>query len=408
MPYKRKIVDSDDEEWLPASDVKLRKLIDRSAHSREIKRHCHSLLDLYEQDQENNGTGLTAVQTILKLPTGGPVQAQAHGQLQSHGQPKALSRNTLINLLEESWQKMEQCVYGHKEAKLEVLRYHMSRVLGTGTPTVLGLVGPPGVGKTSLVVNGIAKALNLPLFQMSLGGQRDVTYFTGSLPCWKGSHHGVFADILIKHGRNALVYIDEVDKVAKETAGDVYGWLTHALDPLANNNIKDSFLGVPLDLSGLTFIFSYNDSDVLPDPLRDRIKEIYLAGFSKREKIHIVNQFIWPECLRTYGLTPENIVLSDDVIADINKRLETSVTEDTEEEATGVRNLKKFYQSLADNLMLRITTTPEGFASFINLNGAPAHAAAPASEYEKTKPTFMTHIEPLYTTFPYSVCITDI
>jgi len=388
MPPKRKHKD-DDEDWVPSdnqSTVNYRKIVNKSAHSKEIKEHCLNLLNLYEQDPDNNGTGMTAVQTILKLPI----------QLHVRGNTSCESHNELLNILDNSWQMMERCVYGHRNAKLEVLQYHVSRLLGKGTPRILGLVGPPGVGKTSLAVNGIAKALDLPLYQMSLGGLRDVTYFTGSLPCWKGSHHGVFTDILIAHGSRALVYIDEVDKVAHETAGDIYGWLTHALDPLANHSIKDTFLGVNLDLSGLTFIFSYNDPSVLPMPLRDRIKEIYLDGFTTEEKIHIIKHFIWPECLSQYGLTVDNIILSDEIIAEANTYL---IKEDDGEDLSGVRYLKKFYQSLVDNLMLRIMSTKEGYKAFKKTE---------KQEPESLNLSFMKHINPIYSAFPYEVQLSDI
>ena len=393
-PLKRKHAASDteddDESWLPSSLRKssnVKKQVTTSKHSPEIKAHCLRLLEQYEQDPDNNGTGLQAVNIILQLP-----------QHDKKDKDRSLSAaSSITTILEDSLMKMNTAVYGHPDAKLEILQYHTSRLLGKGKggSRVLGLVGPPGVGKTSLVVNGVSNALNLPFFQMSIGGMRDVTYFTGSLPCWKGSHQSVFADILISHGHEAIVYIDEIDKVASETALDIYGWLTHAVDPLANHKIRDSFLGMDLDLSGLTFIFSYNEADMLPEPLRDRIKEVHLCRFTTQEKIAIVRQFIIPESLARYSLTPTDIVFADEIVSEINIR-------DTGE---GVRQLKKMYESIIDRIMLRIACTKEGLNHYRSRLKMPIPKEASASSSSSTN---FFDIKPIKTALPYNVDITDL
>jgi ATP-dependent Lon protease len=385
MRSKRKYIDddSDDDEWEADTQTKhLKKQIKMSKHEADVKTRCNNLLDQYNRDPENNHTAMAIVQLILQLPT-----ASCMERVEA-------SASTHLKLLEDSWRYMEESVYGHHKAKMEVLQYHTSRLLTRDRKaSVLGFVGPPGIGKTSLVVNGISKALNLPFYQMSIGGMRDVTYFSGSLPCWKGAHQGVFADILIKKGKNAIVYIDEVDKIAGDTAGDIYGWLTHALDPLANGHIRDNFLGMDLDLSGLTFIFSYNNPECLPAPLRDRIKEIYLDGFTDEEKCVISKTFIIPECVANYGLSIKDIVFTDELIEYIVGQCE----------GEGVRSLKKFYQSLIDRLMLRITCTYEGFARY-----ATRTEPAAAKPIVKCAPSFTGLIRPILTGFPYVVSREDV
>ena len=409
-PIKRKRMaisdtdeDTSDDDWVPDSTstltstststltltLTLKKKISASNHCKDIKTRCYDLLRQYEQDPDNNGTGLTIVQLILQLP---------------HKQALNVNANANVTtILENSWIKMESAVYGHREAKLEILQYHTSCLLGVNSGSgsrVLGLVGPPGVGKTTLVVNGVSNALDLPFYQMSIGGLKDVTFFTGSLPCWKGSHQGVFADILIRHGHRAIVYIDEIDKVATETALDIYGWLTHAVDPMANKHIRDNFLGIDLDLSGLTFIFSYNDADMLPAPLRDRIKEVHLVGFTKEEKVAIAHKYIIPDCLSRYRLTIKDIIFTDKIITELHSR-------DTSE--GGVRKLKKLYESVIDRIMLRVSCTKEGFnyylhrisdSSSTNLSSKVCAASGKSVCFE--------HLQPIKSNFPLTIRSSDL
>ena len=124
---------------------------------------------------------------------------------------------------------LAECVYGQEKAKSEIIEYLVSKLLTPNPqPRILGLVGPPGVGKTSLAIHGIADVMGVPFYQISVGGLRDVTYFSGSMRCWKGAHQGKFTDILIKEKcLNPVIYIDELDKVSNDTALDIYGLLTH-------------------------------------------------------------------------------------------------------------------------------------------------------------------------------------
>ena len=261
---------------LEETDDSLKSILLNSEHSDLTKAKGLQLLRQYEDDPENNSTSLSAIQLILKLPT------------KIKNAPISL-KNTheeILSFLHDAWKHMESQVYGHKHAKSEIIEYLVARLLsGHVQPRVLGLVGPPGVGKTTLAMHGIGHAMKAPFYHLSIGGLRDVNYFSGSLRCWKGAHQGMFTDILIKEQcLNPIIYIDELDKIATETSTDIYGILTHATDPLTNKYIQDHFLGIDIDLSKVTFIFSYNDPTCLPVPLRDRIKEIVLPGFNDEEK----------------------------------------------------------------------------------------------------------------------------
>lgn len=386
----------------PSASLKQRVL--DSKHPDMIKAKCLQMLREYEDDPENNSTAQTALQLILKLPTDKkalPISMDS-------------SYEETTEFLRQAWDHMQSCVYGQAGAKSEIIEYLVSKLLtpNTYTPRVLGLVGPPGVGKTSLAIHGIADVMGIPFYQISIGGLRDVTYFSGSMRCWKGAHQGKFTDILIKEGySNPIIYVDELDKVSAETAQDIYGWLTHATDPNTNKHITDHYLGIDLDLSKVTFIFSYNDPDVLPPPLRDRIKEIYLDGFDSTQKLDLVREHIIPSCLKEYELGPSDIKFSDEVVAYTNATLQNlSAMPDV----SGVRFLKKGYQSLIGKIMVNVVCNRVSFDKLKGKsdNNASGHAGKRARTRTKTKVTiqkkakfmpYYRHVE-----LPYTVTIPDV
>lgn len=317
-----------------------------SSHSDLIKAKCLQMMREYNDDHENNSSSLSALQTILKLPT--------------HSVPMPISLETssfdqTTAFLKTAWDHMESQVYGQQRAKSEIIEYLASNLL-TPTPRVLGLVGPPGVGKTSLAIHGIADVIGVPFYQISIGGLRDVTYFSGSMRCWKGAHQGKFADILINKGcLNPVIYIDELDKVS-DTSQDIYGLLTHVADSQTNRYIHDHYLGIDLDLSKATFIFSYNDASMIPAPLRDRIKEIYFDAFNTTEKVIIARDFIIPERLRSLGME-NKIIFHDDIIEYANEHMEHM----EQMECSGVRHLNKGYQSLIDKIIVNVMCNQDSY-----------------------------------------------
>lgn len=379
---------------LGGSDLSVRRQILNSQHSDRIRSRCLQMLREYEDDPENNSTGLTALNLILRLPTA------------SRALPVSISNSydETTAFLGGAWDKMDSNVYGQERAKSEVIEYLVCKILRPdASPRVLGLRGPPGVGKTSLAIHGIAKAIGLPFHQVSIGGLRDVTYFSGNMRCWKGAHQGKFADILIREGcLNPIIYIDELDKVATETAQDIYGLLTHVADPMTNRYIHDHYLGIDLDLSQATFIFSYNDVTALPAPLRDRIKEIHLDGFTQAQKVDIAREFIIPTCLGEYGISSGDVAFGDDVIAYANLRMQADP-----ELISGVRELQRGYQSLIGKVMVNSMCTRTGYDT-IRSRHVPG-SRKPGSKKgrgDNTQLSTLPYYRPV--TLPYSVRRDDI
>lgn len=377
------------------NDGNIKSQILNSNHPDLIKAKCLQMLREYHDDSENNSTALSALQLILKLPT---TLVKIPVSLEDNFEQTT-------EFLQKAWDYMESQVYGQQRAKSEIIEYLVSNLLTPSQqPRILGLVGPPGVGKTSLAIHGIANVIGVPFYQISVGGLRDVTYFSGSMRCWKGAHHGKFTDILISKGcLNPIIYIDELDKVSAETAPDIYGLLTHVADAQTNTHIQDHYLGIDLDLSKVTFIFSYNDPDMIPAPLRDRIKEIYFDGFDNEEKLDIARDFIIPGRLTDYGITRDQIIFSDDVIMYANKSMQTMASVD---EISGVRHLNKGYQSLIDKIMVNVICNQSSYNVIKN-----RQRQAPAGKKRQSvKASKAVRFMPYYrqVTLPYHVKMTDI
>ena len=376
------------------SDVCLKTQILNCNHPDLIKSKCLQYLKLYEDDPENNSTSLTALQLILSLPTSCVSSSITTNQ----------THEEITLFLSRAWDHMEKHVYGQQHAKSEIIEYIVSRLL-TNNPRVLGLVGPPGVGKTSLAIHGISKAMGIPFHHISIGGLKDVTYFSGSFRCYKGSRHGMFTDILINEKcLNPIIYIDELDKISLDTAQEIYGILTHATDPLTNKSIHDCFLGIDLDLSKVTFIFSYNDIENIPLPLRDRIKEIYLGGFNIEDKIILSKNFIIPNCLKEYGVTSTDIIFTEDIITYANKKLTCRYQE--VEPPAGVRYLIQGFQSLIGKLIVNIIGSKNSYLQYCKI--ITPTKSRPITI--KTKPYVAPNFAPKFRqiNLPYTVCIDDI
>jgi hypothetical protein len=250
---------------------------------------------------------------------------------------------------------MESAIYGHDEAKLQIMQFVSSWISNPqGAGNVLSIHGPPGVGKTTLIKDGVAKALGRPFHFITLGGATDASFLDGHSYTYEGSTWGRIVDVLIKSKcMNPVIYFDELDKVSETPKGEeINNLLIHLTDGSQNDRFQDKyFTGIDLNLSRCLFIFSHNNHERVNPILRDRMYNIQVDGFNMKEKLVIAEQYLVSQALREVNLF-EKIGISKEIV--------THIIETYTGEEKGVRELKRAIQTVISKLnLLRFYNDPE-------------------------------------------------
>jgi ATP-dependent Lon protease len=212
---------------------------------------------------------------------------------------------------------LENDHYGLKEVKERILEYLavQKRVKKLKGP-ILCLVGPPGVGKTSLG-ESIARATNRKYVRMALGGVRDEAEIRGHRRTYIGSLPGKLLQKLSKIGvKNPLFLLDEIDKMGMDTRGDPASALLEVLDPEQNHNFNDHYLEVDYDLSEVMFVCTSNSMNI-PEPLLDRMEVIRIPGYTEDEKVNIAERFLVPKQKKNNGVTDDELLFDEEPIRDL-------------------------------------------------------------------------------------------
>jgi ATP-dependent Lon protease len=293
-----------------------------------------------------------AVTELNKLQMMSPMSAEA-----------TVVRNYIDWLVSVPWKKrnrvrsdlakaeivLEADHYGLEKVKERILEYLavQQRVKQPKGP-VLCLVGPPGVGKTS-IARSIARATNRKFTRMSLGGVRDEAEIRGHRRTYIGSMPGKIIQNLAKNGtRNPLFLLDEVDKMAMDFRGDPASALLEILDPEQNHTFNDHYLEVDYDLSEVMFVTTANTLNI-PGPLLDRMEVIRIPGYTEDEKVNIAIRYLIPKSIKANGLREDELTLSEDAVQDIIRYYTREA---------GVRNLEREISKICRKVVKRVQLKP--------------------------------------------------
>ena len=261
--------------------------------------------------------------------------------------------------------------YGLEKVKERILETIAVRQMNPeGKGQILCLVGPPGVGKTSIALS-VANALNRKLTRISLGGVRDEADIRGHRKTYIGSMPGRIVEAISRSGSmNPLLVLDEIDKLGNDYRGDPASALLEVLDSEQNHAFRDHFLEIPLDLSKVMFITTANSLDTIPRPLLDRMEVIQLSSYTDEEKLQIARNHLLPKQMKEHGLKKGSLRMDDETLR--------AVIRDYTRES-GVRQLerrlaavcRKADMRLLTKLVKRVTVTEKDLPKLLDMQPYP-------------------------------------
>lgn len=308
---------------------KFRKKIDEFNFEGEVKEAVeeeYEKLSLMEPSSAEYNVSRTYLETILSLPW------------------NEKSKNDYD--LAKSEKILNGDHYGLDDVKKRIIEYLAVRKLKDDNKgAIILLVGPPGVGKTS-VGRSIARAMNKPFFRFSVGGMRDEAEIKGHRRTYIGAMPGkILQGLKITKSKSPVFMIDEIDKMNESYQGDPASALLEVLDPEQNISFRDHYLDLPFDLSDIVFILTANTLDSIPMPLLDRAEIIRLSGYINDEKVQIAKKFLIPKSLKKHGLLRKNVSYTSKILLSIADKYARE---------SGVRNLEKTLDKIHRKLATQI------------------------------------------------------
>ena len=323
--YARGFSKDSDVKELQERYEKLKNTLPKEYHE-TIEKELNKLM-MSEQTSPDYMIGRTYLDTVLSLP-----------YPKKNHKPK-------YNV-ERVREVLDRDHYGMKDVKDRILEFLASRSLAGDTKgAIICLVGPPGVGKTS-VGRSIAEALGRKYYRFSVGGMRDEAEIKGHRRTYIGALPGkIIHGMLETKEVDPLFLIDEIDKIGSNYRGDPASALLEVLDPEQNSHFTDLYLDLPYDLSKILFIVTANSLETIPMPLLDRMEIIEVPGYTPQEKLNIAKKYLFPRLVKKNGLEKYDISMSDDALL--------SIAEEYSREA-GVRNYEKDLDKVLRKLSLKV------------------------------------------------------
>ena len=273
--------------------------------------------------------------------------------------------------VEQARKILDKDHYGLDKVKERILEFIAVRQLNPQAKgKILCLVGPPGVGKTSIALS-VAKAMHRKLSRLSLGGVRDEADIRGHRKTYIGAMPGRIIDAVIRSGSmNPLLVLDEIDKLASDMRGDPASALLEVLDSEQNHAFRDHFLEIPLDLSQVMFITTANSLDTIPRPLLDRMEVIQLSSYTDEEKLQIAKNHLLPKQMKEHGLKKGSLRIDEETLRAI-------IRDYTRE--SGVRQLerrlaavcRKTDMQLLSKTVKRVTVTEKDLPKLLDMQPYP-------------------------------------
>ncbi|RLE04663.1 MAG: endopeptidase La, partial [Candidatus Aminicenantes bacterium] len=319
-----------------------------------------------------------ALKEIERLESMPPMSAEA-----------TVCRNYLDWLISLPWNKksrekrdlklaakiLDEDHYGLEKVKERILEYlSIRQLVKNPRGVILGLIGPPGVGKSSLG-KSIARATGRKFVRLSLGGVRDEAEIRGHRRTYIGAYPGRIIQMIKKAGtKNPVFLLDEVDKMSMDFRGDPASALMEVLDPEQNSTFLDHYIDTEFDLSQVMFIVTANMIEPIPKPLVDRMEIIRIPGYTEDEKLQIAKHFLVPKQMKAHGLKPHNLHISD-------KALQKTIREYTRE--AGVRNLEREITSICRKVVKKVVSKGKDYKEKVTPRNLEKYLGIP--RYKRTE-----------------------
>jgi ATP-dependent Lon protease len=319
-----------------------------------------------------------ALQELKRLEAMPPMSAEA-----------TVSRNYLDWLIAVPWSKrtrerkdllaaekiLNEDHYGLEKVKERIVEFLAVRQLvNKPKGPILCLVGPPGVGKTSLA-RSIARCTNRKFVRMSLGGVRDEAEIRGHRRTYIGAFPGQIIQMMKKAGaKNPVFLLDEVDKMSMDFRGDPSSALLEVLDPEQNHSFTDHYIDVEFDLSSVFFIATANVLHTIPQPLQDRMEVLRLPGYTEPEKVEIAKRHLISKQIKSHGLEEKNIAFTDEALQEVIRRYTREA---------GVRNMEREISSVFRKVARKVVLDGKDFQETVTAENLTTYLGIP--RYRKSR-----------------------